>query len=239
MAALDRAVDGARAYLMAALGLLGACGGKVTGTGDAGAGLSTAMGDAGAGFCTQYRCLDPSPILMGRFDTGFDLCADGAERRRAGVECPSTIPRSTSQCPGGAVPPECATDQDCTARPNGFCDSCTCAYGCRTDSECSPGHVCQCSDPVGLCVPAACSTAQSCLPGCDCVSPSAVSGFTCQTPADECLSSSDCPSAGCGSLCAPSDPDSSGFLTCSSIACAGALTDSLAIGDATTCAAPR
>jgi hypothetical protein len=171
------------------------------------------------------KCLNPTPILVGGQDTGYDLCAGGVTRRRAIKTCPSLLPRTTpNPCDyDGGVQGACRTDQDCTSVPYGLCNpnqaGCYCQGGCVADSDCPSGEICECGDPVGACVPADCN-AGTCAPGFDCADFTANPGcpgktFACTTPQDTCFSDSDCDGGAC-SLTRPSGTSRS----CQPIGCA-------------------
>jgi len=123
----------------------------------------------------------------------------------------------------------CSFDSDCAADagwgPLATCNQtfecltlgaaglyCNCRAGCIRDSDCGPGYVCFCGDPVGQCLPATCTSGGSCASGCDCINPlpapaQALTGmflsprFDCQTPADDCAGASDCLPASEGLFC--------------------------------------
>ena len=149
-------VEAVGTALLAALGLLGGCGGSVVVKGDGdGHGPGPNGSDAGPSggpssgqdaqgnppaACTLHACLNPSPMVVGALDTGYDTCRGGWLRRRAIVDCPSLLPRpSGGACPvaDGGTQSGCASDQDCTTLPNGYCTAgCYCLYGCLRDSDC-------------------------------------------------------------------------------------------------------
>ena len=225
-------VDVVGAALVTALGLLGGCGGIASRSGGADGGASSGgapgtnpvAGSAIFGqptVCTAHPCVDPKPVIVANVDTGYDTCAGGVLRRRAIVDCPSLLPRASTDCQytcdAGGIPGACAKDTDCTAHPFGFCRkgggagalaegntiicfaNCTCSYGgCVRDSDCGNNEICVCADPVGSCMPSSCSSGKDCQPGCDCV---ATYG-QCQTPQDTCLADADCFDAGFAG-CAP------------------------------------
>lgn len=174
-------------------------------------------------------CPNPTPLLIRGVDTGFDTCAQGTLRRRAVVDCPSFLPRVDGGGPCMARGNFCSFDSDCAADagwgtlatcnqtfecfPLGVAGHyCNCSAGCIRDSDCGPGSVCFCGDPVGQCLPATCTSGGSCASGCDCINPlpapeQALSGmffsprFDRQTPTDECAGASDCCSASEGLFC--------------------------------------
>lgn len=156
-----------------------------------------------------HPCKDPQPLLVNGQPTGVESCGPGAVRRREALTCPEAMPRVN---PCTATNMNCSADTDCNAGPHGYCafnqggggapSSCNCNYGCTNDSECADGQRCLCGDPVGRCVPAACSTSSDCQSGFDCVTPvgaCSAPSLNCQTKADECSSDDDCPTTGyCG-----------------------------------------
>jgi hypothetical protein len=211
-------------------GALGAGGGSAGGTIGTG-GASTGGASTGG---TSATC---QPILnQAGLDTGFDSCSDGSKHRRAALQCPTERTTSTSPCTGG--PPACVTDADCNQQPMGYCADahhlagyCGCYYGCRQDSDCGAGHICDCGVVVGRCVSATCTTDANCGAGFGCVStiagtpgttcngayPPPPTIYVCQSASDLCHGDKDCPSAGatqgrclladgrlaCGVLCLP------------------------------------
>ncbi len=210
-----RSIDTLRAALFAALGLAPfGCGGslEVSANGDAGDG---GAGDGGidatplADASRHFTCEDPTPVVIGGVDTGYDRCKGGTTRRRAVVACPSFLPRAGGgACPLGAQRPGfCNSDADCTKKANGTCDrldtACVCGYGCVHDSDCEePGSICVCGDLVGACVRSTCTTSATCGEGLECADYTHDPGcpgraFTCQTPADECFVDADCTAGTC------------------------------------------
>jgi len=189
------------------------------------AGLTDALdGGGGALGCSSHACVNPTAIIIGDADTGYDTCEGkdsffnggdvGYLRRRAVVACPSLLPRPS----GGACVPlfgdggggTCNSDSDCSGYPNGHCErwsedggtpvSCQCLPGCIHDSDCKASEMCLCGSPVGMCVPASCASGASCGSGCECISstPGGNCGprFDCQTRADECSRGEDCADGG-------------------------------------------
>lgn len=216
----------------------GAAGDGAAGNGGAGAGPGNGAGTggansragagggggamAGADSGPALGCEHPVPFHVSNGpqtspdDTGFDLCdAFWGARRRVARACPlGPLTADPHQC----EPSVCSSDQDCTRSAHGLCaDShhlagyCGCYYGCMQDSDCGPGSVCFCGDPVGRCVPSNCTDDSACGSGQLCASylaacipgtgPDAActggvngcfSGFACQNAADECLHDADC-----------------------------------------------
>jgi hypothetical protein len=204
--------------------------GAAGGGGSAGAGGSGAAGAAagGAHGTTPFPCENPTPIVVGGVDTGYDRCAAGQVQRRAVVTCPSLLPRPTACATKGGAS-QCTKDSDCTMSPNGHCDDatafggpggCLCAYGCKVDQDCGAGAVCACGDPIGHCVAAACTSNADCLegpcstyessPGC----PS--STLACQLAKDQCGGDKDC--GGGSKQCSVSM--ATGFRVCEGPTCA-------------------
>ncbi|HWB74460.1 MAG TPA: hypothetical protein VG755_05885, partial [Nannocystaceae bacterium] len=154
-------------------------------------------------------CANPQPILQGGADamvpTGFVLCDGGFVHREQKLDCIYVADDTPCGVEGDPLN-ECASDLDCTASPNGYCNvegmdgGCTCSYGCITDEDCGAGSICYCRNTFTECVPATCITDADCG-GYDCVYDSA-QGFACRTPFDECVSDSDCLGADCPD-CAP------------------------------------
>jgi hypothetical protein len=128
--------------------------------------------------------------------------------------CPPRGPSMSQSCAGQTAPGSCATDADCTAGQDGRCTGggiaiCTCTYDqCNRDSDCSGGQACACHVTLrGLpqgsgpntCVTANCRSDADCGSGGVC-SPSmsvtacvsAIDGYYCHTPKDECGTDADC-----------------------------------------------
>jgi hypothetical protein len=219
-------------------GASGADGGQTADAGavNAPGGDAGDAGAAGSAATELIACADPAPRLVAGEDTGFVQCGPtGAAydpdapqfeavvlHRASALECPNLLPRADGgECTSNDLsdPAEpCAEDADCSARPFGFCSlvptahypSCGCSYGCIADSDCEPGQICECGDPVGLCRAASCSVDAECGSGNLCASaPLATTsctffpaprGYECQAPADQCLSDADC-AAQAGTVC--------------------------------------
>ena len=204
-------------------GAAGAVGGAAGATGGNGArdgGIDVVGLDAGSASGGRVGTTDAcQPILnQAGMDTGFESCADGAKRRRAAIVCPTEQTSASSPC--GADPLlSCKADSDCKMQPNGYCADahkltgyCGCYYGCRQDSDCGAGSICECGVVVGRCVAATCTTNADCGVGFGCASATAASAsvatcingfgaelsstYTCQTPADQCQGDSICPPNG-------------------------------------------
>jgi hypothetical protein len=129
---------------------------------------------------------------------GFERCEDLTVRRVSLGSCPSQVPRAEpipNYQPGDDA---CEYDAECADLPLGHCGqwlegwSRQCVAGCVSDADCRSGEACFCDDPVGRCIPAACSTGSDCEPGFDCVAYTARPGcystaLACQTHQDSCV----------------------------------------------------
>jgi hypothetical protein len=179
-------------------------GGAGASGGTASAGQPSGGSTASGGAASLFPCDEPMDL-----GGGYEQCESGTIHRPKISECPSSLPRAVLEI---APPAEgnCFSDLDCTAAPHGYCRSATgnqlpgvyCAYGCVKDSECGPGNICVCGDPVGHCAPATCSSDADCGDGLRCQSydPSGGCGsqsFACQTPQDTCGGDADCTGAFC------------------------------------------
>jgi hypothetical protein len=195
---------------------LAGCGGITTTASDGGGGDAREGGpcpdaskprfEAGAG-----ACRGGTPLLVGGKDTGFSTCSGMAEgspilHRPAVTSCPNLLVEAkVASCTD--VSGTCKTAADCQdAGPvvacilddcaiAGYCD---CRAGCVEDSQCpakgefAPHSVCLCAAPIGECDDAYCTSDSQCGPGMLCAT-GAGNTFTCQTPADSCLTDADCP----------------------------------------------
>jgi hypothetical protein len=188
-------------------------GGRATG----GAYMGPIDGEGGPGGSGAPPCRNSSPVngVDGK-PTGYERCEGGSMHRTVALACPSLLP-TADRCmatlhqdggpDAGRIIPECATDTDCAALPNGQCSQqwgglglmCSCIYGCRVDADCGGGQLCQCGDPIGHCVSASCKTDADCGPGLLCLSWDNGCGyqFSCQTPRDTCASDADCSGLPC------------------------------------------
>jgi hypothetical protein len=189
-----------------ALGVGGAATGGSTGSG--GGSTGGAIGNGGATTTCQ-------PILnQANLDTGFENCDDGSKRRRAAVQCPEEKMITPGPC---ASNPNCKEDADCNQQPNGYCGEahnlagyCGCYYGCRQDSDCGAGSICECGVVVGRCISATCKTNADCGAGYGCVGtitgtagttcnttfPPLAPIYVCQKAGDLCSGDKDCPNGG-------------------------------------------
>ena len=90
----------------------------------------------------------------------------------------------------------------CRLVPTSHYPGCGCTYGCVRDTDCASGEICECGDPVGTCVRAACTADSACPAGSLCAStalgwggcsfyPPGM-GFECQASGDACLTNQDC-----------------------------------------------
>jgi hypothetical protein len=186
------------------------------GTKSTGGSVSTA-GKASGG-SSGFPCDDPKDL-----GNGYEQCGNGPIHRTSIDECPSKLPRPTTQIalPTGS---QCMADTDCADMPHGYCTTggqlpgTFCAYGCVKDSECGAGNICVCGDPVGHCVGASCTSDADCGDAFRCQSYDSSHGcgiarFACQTAKDTCQSDQDCAA---GSYC----DGSTGSFTCTPGGCA-------------------
>lgn len=161
---------------------------------------------SGCGGETKHppSCANPREESPG---SGAVQCDDGLVHRVAPGECAPFAP-SRVELPPSLDPAhdECHTDADCDAQAFGDCEpppstyfkahlENICVYGCTVDSDCDAGSVCDCGTNGGRCHASSCTSDADCgtehycvrhPPGCG------VTGFACQTAADECTVSADC-----------------------------------------------
>jgi hypothetical protein len=157
-------------------------------------------------------CPNPTPRVVSGMPTGYVQC-DGFTHRPERRDCPSKLPRLHVPHPAGPGV-ACLGDADCTARPYGHCEAYAtfagegwaCRYGCVKDEDCDASQICECGDPIGTCRSSTCKTTSDCAPGMFCASGSGEAGceirYACQTAADECTTSADCPQPGSQNYCA-------------------------------------
>jgi hypothetical protein len=153
---------------------------------------------------------------------GYERCNGGPIHRPSVEQCASSLPRPVTKI-AAPVDGQCASDADCVDMPHGYCTTggqvpgTVCAYGCVKDSECGPGSICVCGDPVGHCVGSTCTSDAECGAGLRCQSYDsshgcAIDRFACQTPQDTCSSDADCMGGFCDA--------GSGVFTCVMGGCA-------------------
>jgi hypothetical protein len=213
----------------------GGAGGQGRG-GASGSGGEGPAGDGGtSGSMTELGCqavLSPSGE-----DTGFEQCDDGTKRRRVARRCPAPVVADHPVCPSTCTGSYCCeADSDCNQfidKQNGdgplaICANahqlsgyCGCFFGCREDSDCGAGFVCECGSPLGQCRPATCHGNADCGAGSSCartytgdlypghggagapgeggaagagmcIAPYSGSRYDCETPADRCRGDDDC-----------------------------------------------
>jgi hypothetical protein len=234
-------VDTVTLAIFAALGLAG-CGGEVDravqddmggeGTGaskDGGAEASELSADSPT--APSHPCVNPTPVILGDADTGFDTCggsmvypagATAGVRRRAAVACPAFLPRPSN---GACEPPEgspsgagnafpaseaCQSDSDCSATPHAHCeewspDGGVPSNGCRCIPGCLQDSDCAAAE-VCLCgTPVGTCVPASCASGASCAP-----GYDCVTsvPGADCAPRFDCQTP--SDECFPSDPSTVG-----------------------------
>ncbi|HET9952975.1 MAG TPA: ferritin-like domain-containing protein [Polyangiaceae bacterium] len=183
---------------------VGAVGGSTGGT----AGGSTSVGgDGGVGGLPApgpFHCENPTP-----YDPqGTILSCDGGFRHRVSNDvCKSKLPRK-NELPPSLYPEQdqCNSDADCVASEYGYCAGPgselgppinRCLYGCVADSDCGSGQICECGDPIGVCVSSTCKTDRDCGADLLCATYIANPGcggtaYACQSLDDECASDQDC-----------------------------------------------
>jgi hypothetical protein len=206
---------------IAALGLAFGCAPGAIGTSsDAG---TTGDGDgdpstSGDGDPSTTGDGDGEPILQAGTDSpsGFVRCEDGFVHRVEAVEAINPTPADHLGCAAGRD--WCQTGADCVAKPHGACRAegvgentrtCDCVYGCATDADCNPGHVCASAGVVGeraTCIAATCDTDAACGDGLCGVSVypqccGVAIRIGCADP-DDCHVDSDCGDE----LCSPNSP---------------------------------
>ncbi|HET9929864.1 MAG TPA: ferritin-like domain-containing protein [Polyangiaceae bacterium] len=147
-------------------------------------------------------------------ETSFVACNTGWLHRPKAEACPSFLPRDQGSPSTPKPEDECARDEDCTARPHGYCGAAqysqlspasyrACHYGCTQDSDCGEG-LCVCSYPVGEC-----TSHRDCRVDADCASGLCVGvrtaasacgesfyQFACHSPNDACPATASCGSGG-------------------------------------------
>jgi hypothetical protein len=149
--------------------------------------------------------------------SGFESCDGGIIHRAEKVDC--SVPATPMSCEDASGGGTCTVDADCTDKPFGTCQqdmifggileaggTCSCVYGCQTDSDCADGEICRCGgDSLGLyteCIQAGCTVDSDCPVGEICgLSPDicAPGGFllACTTANDLCEGNADCPAPPC------------------------------------------
>lgn len=200
-------------------------GGAITGGGGS-IGGGPSGGSAGAGGSAGMPCASPVPVTSsvgGAGPTGgYVRCADGSIHRPSVDECWSNIDPADGPAllgpplPDGSVNYTCRKNSDCTDKPHGHCEASqtfglgdtpkvSCVYGCVRDSECGPGEICLCGDPVGQCVGARCASDADCSAGTPCragnifsVCGPVTTQFTC---GPLCVTNADCPSTSLSMIC--------------------------------------
>jgi hypothetical protein len=182
----------------------GAAAGGVA-TGGTSSGGKVSMGGAGA---APFACSNPKPVA-GDPSGNLVQCGGGWKHRPHANECPSSAPRA-DPIPPSSNPEldECTNDSECTAKPYGYCNGPNstelalpvngCFYGCRLDSDCPNGALCECGTPVGTCIAATCRVDEDCGPGLLCGSYVSDPGcdfpaYACQLTSDVCAVNTDCP----------------------------------------------
>ncbi|MEZ4385654.1 MAG: ferritin-like domain-containing protein [Nannocystaceae bacterium] len=187
---------------------------SASGSGTSGSGTSGSTSGSTGETSGGVQCEGSTPIDQADVDpatpSGFELCPDGGIHRVEAVECKSpATPDSCTDNSGGG----CTSAADCTEFPHGSCQqdqdfggvlgatTCSCVYGCATDSDCADGEVCRCAG-TGLGLYTEC-IAGGCVDDSDCgdylcgLSPDTCEpgGFAtvCHGPDDLCYDDADCP----------------------------------------------
>jgi hypothetical protein len=238
-------LDDVRRSILAALGLLSACGPLVESNDGSGNGSGTiASADASASVGEEtampppVSCESPTVILQsnvgGSLPTGWEVC-DGVIHRVSIETCEAPEPTE----PACSLTDEqgCLVDADCTEQAHGRCIEqadlfgeepfCLCSYGCATDSDCDPGEICACGGQAtdyparSHCIPATCTSDAGCGDGSLCMLGSGDSGCgisnsaACSTPQDTCMHDEDCPET------EDCYPQADGHWACESFCCCG------------------
>jgi hypothetical protein len=175
-------------------GKAGSAGSKSGGTGGSNVGGSNVGGSSTSAGTAGTACQEVG--------NGYERCGNGPIHRPRVEECASSLPRPVAKI-AAPVDGQCASDADCLDMPHGYCTTdvqqpgTVCAYGCVKDSECGPGSICVCGDPVGYCVGSTCTSDAECGAGLLCQSYDSSRGcgverFACQTPQDTCSKGADC-----------------------------------------------
>jgi hypothetical protein len=194
--------------ILAALGLLAACGGNVvTPGGSGGAGNSTGSGGA------PSECAGAVAVPAGDGSpSGFSRCPDGSVHRVQPAAC--NVDTGITPCTLQEVQIDCVDDSACAGMPHGRCASttvsdfggvhsaCECVSPCANDAECGAGKVCVCGGvaeglPIAFCASAGCTSSKDCASG-ECglsVYPNGCGTdveLACHNPGDACHSDGDC-----------------------------------------------
>jgi hypothetical protein len=163
-------------------------GGATAGSPNSGGSGGTIGVDGSAG-TAGTDCTDPVPLapLIGSGPSGgFVKCANQMVHRPGVDDCWSSIdplggPGPIPYWPDGSASITCRTHGECTDAPHGYCNmtqtqpglggapNTGCVYGCVRDSECGPGQICLCGNPVGTCVAATCISDADCPAGTPCM----------------------------------------------------------------------
>jgi len=198
------------AFFLSGITALSGCSSSDNGTKGGAGGAPVDAGHEAAS--VVIACKSPKDVLsaVDQQPTGFVSCANGRYPpiHRAQVkDCASGLPR-TLQCIGfgsgtdsGQQLGYCKSDSDCKAKPEGYCQTtqrnatCSCYYGCKTDSDCPANNLCECGNPTGTCVAEQCKSDADCGAGKLCLSANdgdCGTVFACQSPDDQCAGDLDC-----------------------------------------------
>jgi len=162
---------------------------------------------------TPINCEGSEPIPQAHVEpsapSGFERCEDGTIHRVLPVDCLAPATPSTCMDSSGGG---CQSDADCVAFPHGACHqdvsfggaleggTCSCVYGCVSDSDCGAGEICRCAgDGLGWyteCVQGGCVEDSECGEFLCALSPDTCEpgGFltACHGPTDECYGNDTC-----------------------------------------------
>ncbi|MCB9568771.1 MAG: ferritin-like domain-containing protein [Myxococcales bacterium] len=198
--------------------------GSTSGSGSSGGSGSASESMSGSGSASSsgtdttgagFSCEGSTPIDQNFVDpaaaSGFERCPDGTIHRveARACEAPATPDSCVDNSGGGA----CSSAADCTEQPFGSCQqdqafggviastTCSCVYGCATDSDCADGQICRCAgDGLGLyteCIDGGCVDDSECGDYLCALSPDTCEpgGFVtqCHGPGDLCFGDDDCP----------------------------------------------
>lgn len=162
---------------------------------------------------TPMGCEGSEPIPQAHVDppapSGFEICADGTIHRVLPKDCLAPATPSTCMDSSGGG---CQSDADCVEFPHGACHqdvafggaleggTCSCVYGCVSDSDCGAGEICRCAgDGLGWyteCVQGGCVADSDCGGYLCALSPDTCEpgGFltACHGPSDDCYGDDEC-----------------------------------------------
>jgi hypothetical protein len=165
--------------------------------------------------------------------SGFIVCGGALPHRGTAVTC--EVPAAPTNCTDNTGGGSCTTNEDCTDMPHGSCrqdvifggllldGTCSCSYGCATDSDCADGQICRCAgEGLGLtaqCIAADCSVDADCgdqlCTGNIGTCSDSIYALHCTTPDDTCNSNGECN----GSPCNWEDFEKPAHWACENVDC--------------------